>query len=318
MRQDIFDTLSETHQQDFGRLFNNENWVSKHVQGRHSQSQPSFIKPAVHFISADSAPSPRPSHSSSQPPSTGPLPTYLYVYLPYLHFDTYRHVIQRRKVITRRLAHGRARPVPEDIAALESLELRMIWEYMGHDPALNGRRTLDQFGYPSLKDTYARDDDQMLYKLTKEEMIRPSPKIDVLDDVQSVGSLVERYSFGTKLLHQVIEREKEHAEMSDSEISVEPDLRDGNLLMVDQLWLWAIDTSESKLAWPCCLTVEHMTDMSQQPSQPSSRRESLVHLRVLCSSRRTSGIVYTTSSMAISRDDVKTPWTWPLLLPSTQ
>jgi hypothetical protein len=51
--QDIFEKLSETHGQNFSRLFNNENWVSRHVQGRHSQSQPSFVRPACNFISAD-------------------------------------------------------------------------------------------------------------------------------------------------------------------------------------------------------------------------------------------------------------------------
>lgn len=136
--------------------------------------------------------------------------------------------------------------MPKDIAELDSLELRMIWEYLGYDPPLNSRRTLDQFGYPSLKDTYARDDDQMLYKLTKEEKPRlPLGSFDGATTIQAVGSLVERYSFGTKLLHEVIEKEKEHAVLEDSENDVESDLRDGNLLMVDQLWLWAVDTSES-------------------------------------------------------------------------
>lgn len=148
--------------------------------------------------------------------------------------------------MTRRLAHGRARPVPEDIAALDSLELRMIWEYLGHDPPLNCRRTLDQFGYPFLKDTYARDDDQMLYKLTKEEKPH-EPSVYPTGDTKMVGSLVKEYSFGTQLLHEAIEKEKEHAAAEESENEVEAELRDGNLLMVDQLWLWAIDTSKSQV-----------------------------------------------------------------------
>ncbi|KAF3761836.1 hypothetical protein M406DRAFT_265907 [Cryphonectria parasitica EP155] len=246
---DIFDKLSETHKQDFSRLFGNEHWVSRHVQGRHSQSQPCFIKPAVNFITDDSATSPRASHSSSTPPSTGPSPKYLYVYLPYLHFDTYRHMIKRRRLIEKRLAHGRTRPVPEEIANLDSLELRVIWEFLGHDPPLNGRRTLDQFGYPSLKDTHARDDDQMLYKLTKQEKFRPPPPAP-LDDAQSIGSLEDRYSIRTKQLHEMIERDKGHAMDSDSDSEALLGLRDGNLLMVDQLWLWAIDTTTLTTFFP--------------------------------------------------------------------
>lgn len=213
--------------------------MSRHVQGRHSQSQSSFLKPAVGHISAADAPaSPRVSPSLGNPPTS---PGCVYLYLPYLHFDTYRHIIRRRNIITRRLAHGRARPVPKDIANLESLELRVVWEYLGYEPPLNCRRTLDQFGYPSLKDTYARDDDQMLYKLTKENKLRPSPT-SLAAGIPSM-SLSERFSIGTKLLHEVIEKEKEATATTDFENEVSSDLRDGNLLMVDQLWLWAIDTS---------------------------------------------------------------------------
>lgn len=229
--------MSETHKQNFGKLFNNENWVSKHVQGRHSKFQPSFVKPAVNYISAESAPSPSPSGQSLNPGTT---PSCLYLYLPYLHFDTYKNVVKRRNLIARRLAHGRARPVPKDIAALESPELRMIWEYVGHDPPLNYRRTLDQYGYPSLKDTKARDDDQMLYKLTKEGNPYPPPAALTVGQQPGVSYVEREYSFGTRLLHEAIEK---HA--VDSENEVEPDIRDGNLLMVDQLWLWAINTSKS-------------------------------------------------------------------------
>jgi hypothetical protein len=249
-QQDIFDKLSETHHQDFSKLFNNENWVSKHVQGRHAQSQPSFVKPAVHYFSPDSAPlaSPRLSNPSPQL-NAGPSAPFLYLYLPYLHFDTYKSIIKRRSLLTRRLAHGRSRPVPEDIANLESLELRVIWEYIGHDPPLNCRRTLDQFGYPSLRDTYTRDDDQMLYKLTKKDNPKRAFNGKTWSDEQDIKSLVQRYSVGTKLLHEAIENQKEAAS-SESDGELEERLRDGNLLMVDQLWLWAIDTTTLATFFP--------------------------------------------------------------------
>lgn len=241
---------------------NNENWVSRHIQGRHSRSQPSFVKPAINYISGDSIPSPRPSHSSGPATTSSASPTYLSLYFPYLHFETYRHIIRRRTLIARRLAHGRARPVPADIAALDSLELRMLWEYIGHDPPLNSRRTLDQFGYPSLKDTDARDDDQMLYKLTKEEkMRRPPPPAPVM--VEGMAKVEREYSFGTRLLHEMIEREKEHVASDEENGEVEMELRDGNLLMVDQLWLWAIDTSKSlRDGERVCVCVKDDTDRS--------------------------------------------------------
>ncbi|ROV94143.1 hypothetical protein VPNG_09365 [Cytospora leucostoma] len=249
--KDIFDKLSETHNQNFSKLFNNENWVSRHVHGRHSQSQPSFVKPAVHFIPPDSAPSPRPSSNSSPKlGNTGPPTSYLYLYLPYLHFDTYRQIIKRRNIMTRRLAHGRARPVPEDIARLDSLELRMIWEYLGYDPPLNCRRTLDQYGYPSLRNTYARDDDQMLYKLTKEDTPQRFSSAHTIREEEAFRSLAERYSQGTRLLHEVVEREKEASTSDSGDETEASELRDGNLLMVDQLWLWAVDATTLTTFFP--------------------------------------------------------------------
>lgn len=260
-------------------------------------------------MESGATPSPRLSSSSRQSSDPGLTPTYLYVYLPYLHFDTYRHVIQRRKVLNRRLAHGRAIPVPREVADLDSLELRVLWENLGHDPPLNDRRTLDQFGYPSLKETNARDDDQMLYKLTKEDKFRAP--IKRLAEDPHVATLVKSYSSGTKMLHEMVEKEQEHAQLreSENEAEAEAELRDGNLLMVDQLWLWAIDTSELRVRRVC----DGISDMSQPRSRPSSRNANPGPPRGLCSSRPICGTRFTTSSMVISQVDVTTPWTSLLL-----
>ncbi len=126
--------------------------------------------------------------------------------------------------------------MPQDIADLESLELKVIWEYIGHDPPHNCRRTLDQFGYPALQDTNARDDDQMLYKLTKQapqqvgKGIRPT-----LGQSASRRTLKSKVPYGDR---------KYESSGEETEYEDELDLRDGKVLMVDQLWLWAIDTSK--------------------------------------------------------------------------
>lgn len=183
--------------------------------------------------------SPRPSasHSGHSSPARA-YPNYLYLYMPYLHFDTYANMIKRRNLIKRRLEHGRAGPVPEDIANLDSLEMRVIWEYIGADPPLNCRRTLDQFGYPSLEETYARDDDQMLYKLTKKQ---PSKGGSKAGPKRADTDL----TFGSKLSTMVSGDDDENeSESENSSSEDEAHLKNGNVLMVDQLWLWAIDTSE--------------------------------------------------------------------------
>lgn len=177
-------------------------------------------------------------------------PNYLYLYLPYLHFDTYASIIKRRSLIKRRMNHGRFRPVPKDIADLESLELRVIWQYLGFDPPLNCRRTLDQFGYPSLQDTFSRDDDQMLYKLTKKEnprasAKRPPKRNDRMNTFESSSSQKHRLStIMSDMIKDSDSSDSSSNSDSDSELDVADNVKDGNVLMVDQLWLWTIDTSK--------------------------------------------------------------------------
>lgn len=162
----------------------------------------------------------------------------LCLFLPYLHFDSYKRLLHRRAVIFDRLSRGRARPVPQEIAKSNSMELQVIWEFLGHDPPINCRRTLDQFGYPSLRDTRSRDDDQMLYKLTKERSCRYGEHHRDLyaHSLNSrSGSYGSHGSWKDKLagLENIKDGDEEEEEEDDG-------VRNGNILMVDQMWLWVI------------------------------------------------------------------------------
>ena len=85
----------------------------------------------------------------------------------------------------------------------------------------------------------------MLYKLTKESTPRfPrtilfQPKTD--GNEKTIDTRIERYSAATAKIHQI---QAKSETPDDSEGDNEEDVRNGNLLMVDQLWLWAIDTSK--------------------------------------------------------------------------
>ncbi|OHE94379.1 hypothetical protein CORC01_10307 [Colletotrichum orchidophilum] len=239
--KDVVRVLANPNDPSFVKLFNHDNWASKHVIGRHSQSQASFVKPACNIIPLNSAPSPHPSPNlSGRVSPAGPSSAYLYMYLPFLHFDTYIDIVRRRNFIKQRMQHGRSRPVPREIAQLDSAELRMIWEYIGYDPPLNYRRTLDQFAYPSLRDTWARDDDQMLYKLTKD---RASSGVDVeqlgLERRQTSGS---NWTPISKLTPSSTGLLEEDNITDDEDEDLNEVIKDGKVLMVDELWLWAIDT----------------------------------------------------------------------------
>ncbi|OTB18181.1 hypothetical protein K445DRAFT_314992 [Daldinia sp. EC12] len=249
----IFDKLSETQNRNFDKLLSNENWINRHVQGRHANLHASYVKPGCAFVPSEPG-SPRPPSPGQigRSPSPAITPTHLYLYLPYLHYDTYKNIVRRRNIIKRRMDQGRARPVPKDVAELESLDSRVIWQYIGHDPPLNTRRTLDQYGYPALRDTYARDDDQMLYKLTKERIAIPFKR---KRDMYHVGDGKEPLSVlspGSRLMSTVdtLKTADTATHMEESDSDLENDIIDGNVLMVDQLWLWAVDTTTLTTFFP--------------------------------------------------------------------
>lgn len=142
------------------------------------------------------------------------------------------------------MKHGRARPVPEDIAELESLESRVIWQFIGNDHPLNARRTLDQYGYPALQDTWARDDDQMLYKLTKQTITDPvKRKRDMYHTGEDQPSAVSPNSRMTSPADRLTKVDDING-AEGSKPNPEDDAINGNVLMVDQLWLWAVDNSK--------------------------------------------------------------------------
>ena len=176
---------------------------------------------------------------SSKHASLSPSPTdgiYTCLFLPYLHFDTYKRLLRRRELILQRLQHGRARPIPENVAKSDSLELQVIWEYLGHDPPLNSRRTVDQYGYPSLRDTRSRDDDQMLYKLTKERPCLPGDKPGLHGQWSNTSARTGGSSSRSGKANG------SDGDLSSDDEGAEDDVLNGNVLMVDQLWLWAIDS----------------------------------------------------------------------------
>ncbi|KAI1013933.1 hypothetical protein LB504_008922 [Fusarium proliferatum] len=229
----MFETLQTANNRNYAPLFNNDFWATRHSRGRHSQHYAYFAKPGCYF-SAPRHMSPR--GRSSKQSSISPKPEggiYTCLFLPYLHFDSYKRLIRRRELILQRLGHGRARPVPETVAKSDSLESQVIWEFLGHDPPVNCRRTLDQYGYPSLRDTRSRDDDQMLYKLTKERTFAPGlgPGLHGQMSNSSSGSS----GSGSR-------RSKTSSQDGEDEEGCEDSILNGNVLMVDQLWLWAIDS----------------------------------------------------------------------------
>ncbi|CAL5875238.1 uncharacterized protein PFLUO_LOCUS9542 [Penicillium psychrofluorescens] len=202
--QVIRQACHDRHEPDFLRKFvNEENWYSNLNRARHSEPHARFVRPkCIHSRHMDDLKGTK-AEDADDP--------QLALYVPYLHWDTYRNLIQRRKVVEQRLAQGRTIPVPSRISQ-SSQEAQLIWKYLGCEPPVHFRRTLDQFGYPNLRSTVARDDDQMLWKRTR--------KTVRVDDQ----------------LREYLEPQQGELDDSDAE-----EFMDGKVLMVDQLWLWIVD-----------------------------------------------------------------------------
>lgn len=208
----VFETLSVNDKTSYAELFSAPHWGSRHTRARHPQHHACFLKPTCGTISFEEA----------------SVQECRYLYLPYLHFDSYKAVIKRRNLIKQRLEQGRTHPVPTSVVREESLELRTIWAFLGHDPPINCRRTLDQYQYPSVHDTTARDDDQVLYKLTKERL----PNYNLTEEELSYLFTID-----------------------------DEDVLDGNLLMVDQLWMWILETPDHRCKYATSSDVSHVVSI---------------------------------------------------------
>ncbi|PWY68656.1 hypothetical protein BO70DRAFT_374330 [Aspergillus heteromorphus CBS 117.55] len=191
---------SDQERQKFSEDFmNEEHWYSNLIRARHLEPHARYVRPAcIHFKNGSLPLSPGEQHDPRL--------------ALYLHWDTYLNLVQRRKVVEERLQQGRFRPVPGEISK-SSLESKLIWKFLGNEPPIHIRRTLDQFGYPNLRSTVARDDDQMLWKRTKRMVNRndeigpgPGPSVQSADGTEAKTTFM-----------------------------------DGKVLMVDQLWLWIAD-----------------------------------------------------------------------------
>lgn len=267
--QKVFGTLALHLRRDFSDLFNAEHWISRHKRGRHSQHHACFIKSACALTPLKSKPSKSDpttvthtgQHQVEDDATLGPiqqnprssLQGCLYLYFPFLHFDSYKMLIRRRDMIRKRVQQGRTCPIPREVQEDPSFELKMIWEFLGHDPPINCRRTLDQYRYPSLHDTRARDDDQMLYKMTKQSIYKEAERKDASSNQQNKTreAMREDNDYSEAEFEDMEEHDSDDEHRSQTEYGydvgeneVVQDVLDGNVLMVDQLWLWSIDASK--------------------------------------------------------------------------
>ncbi|KAI9893444.1 MAG: hypothetical protein M1814_006741 [Vezdaea aestivalis] len=132
-------------------LLRPEFWANRQHRARHTSPHARFLKPTCSIVDRDKS--------------------QMVLFMPYLHWDTFRAFQARTKAIKERLLAGDVPPAAKDIEAATSLEKKIIRQYLVGSHPLHCRRTLDQFGFPMLRNTSDRDMDQVLFKRTLPEIL---------------------------------------------------------------------------------------------------------------------------------------------------
>lgn len=189
-------------------------WFSQHNRSRHASSHARFVRPMARCLLPKGAD----KHDGITTPLSANSEIQFAVYLPYLHWDTFKNMQRQAAIIKKRSEQAHARPVIPEIARSKSMTHKLIWQHLTSDRPVHCRRTLDQYGYPSLRNTAVRDADQILYKRTKRKSEAESSQEPPVKE-----KLSSRSSAGPK-----------------RRLNGDDD-NDAKVLMVDQLWLWIMD-----------------------------------------------------------------------------
>ena len=199
------------------KLLMDKMWFSQHNQSRHASPHARFVRPSVKCLLPKS--SEKHVDTGISTPSSAIEDVQFVAYLPYLHWDSFRNLQRRADIIGLRRKQPHARPIAKDVASGKSMEHKLIWQHLTSDRPVHCRRTLDQYGYPSLRNTAVRDADQILYKRTKHDADAPPHKdLSVKHKLQSSRTAAARQS-----------------SLPNANDTV------AKVLMVDQLWLWIVD-----------------------------------------------------------------------------
>ncbi|KAF2805695.1 uncharacterized protein BDZ99DRAFT_109846 [Mytilinidion resinicola] len=222
------------------------------------------------------------------------------LYLPYLHWESFKHLNKREVVIKERMKANRkllrtancmrndpepferppsiidfpstpdekypfgqteAIPTAEQKSVEDDLinevstfkkikgyienspELRFLWHHLIPGDLLHCRRSLDQYMYSTLPDTSARDKDQILHKCTRKGIGSLSNEAPDHEDVDSV-----------------------HDQSNDVDET-------GNVLVVDQLWMWVLDDASVVTFFP-----PKEVELSTNKDKPTPAHSSAIDL----------------------------------------
>ena len=204
------------------KVLSDQIWRSNHNRSRHASSHARFVRSLCKLLLPKG--SSNHHHDEMSTPTSAIDQAQFALYLPYLHWDTFQRLEQRALIIKNRSKQSDATPINTDVAQGRSMEHKLIWQYHSSNQPLHCRRTLDQYGYPSLRNTSVRDHDQVLYKQTRTQRGPDEPPLK--------GTSMQNITAILRAARDPGNHASKVKTMKDSHAKV---------LMVDQLWLWILD-----------------------------------------------------------------------------
>ena len=100
------------------QLLMNKMWFSQHNQSRHASPHARFVRPSVKCLLPEGVET-KPTDGITTPSSACEDIQFV-VYMPYLHWDSFKHMKKRADIIAQR--QKQARPIPRDILMSSSIE----------------------------------------------------------------------------------------------------------------------------------------------------------------------------------------------------
>ena len=204
------------------KVLSDQIWRSHHNRSRHASSHARFVRSLCKSLLPKGTSNHH--HDEMSTPTSAINQAQFALYLPYLHWDTFQRLQQRALLIKKRSNQSDATPIDKDVARGKSIEHKLIWQYHNSNQPLHCRRTLDQYGYPSLRNTTVRDHDQVLYKQTRTQRGSEEPSTKG-SSMQHITAILRAARDPGLHASKVKTLEDSHAKV----------------LMVDQLWLWILD-----------------------------------------------------------------------------
>ena len=121
-----------------GKLLSDQCWASHHNRSRHASSHARFVRPHCKVLP------PKKFHAMHSDellsPSSATEQAQFALYLPYLHWDTFHRLQARAAVIKKRGTKSYVHPIDSAIAKGNSLESKLIWQYLNSKWPLHCRR----------------------------------------------------------------------------------------------------------------------------------------------------------------------------------